>query len=657
MGVSNNGTNAFTIFDVNDNPLWIFKDNGNTVSENGKLAIGTSSNLYSSDFSVQGKTIFQAKNAGSAVLGGWAQSNGASITTMFENGKMIFGGFQLIGSEKISIQGETFIQGTGTTTGTTLALYDADSPSPNKTWEWLDNGNVITGQDNFIYFDDEITFLTQSDINTKFRVSNGSDKGSRIFVGGSSGGFEGLQLMYFGNNAAVDPLKRNKQGLVGEYNHGELIICNNAGGDNAEIWFNISDGQTDDLLINKRRAKITKNDFKIHNVTGLIYHPTDDEPTKIGTENVSLQGSTAIKGLGTTTGTTLALYDADSPSPNKTWEWLDNGNVNLSIDSVITLNNTLKIESGQTYLDNGSFNPLVLNVKSSGVDGIGLDFNAYNSSNVETNFARIVQAATDVTAGSENGGLLLRTMISGTLRTGVTLDNREFLIDAANFTDNGFRVKDGIIDCLKVTTNKQTYIESGSFNPLVLLFKSSGVDGIGLDFNAYNSSNAEHNFARIIQAATDVTAGSENGGLLLRVSDNGTITTKIEINSNKVLLYDNLDMNNNRILNSVVNPSVQEAANSATFTINADEQSDGVLTAMSASTTIAAPTGTPVQSQDLVFRFKDDGTARSLTWNAVFRAIGVTLPTTTVANKLTYVGCKYNSTDSKWDVIAVQQEA
>jgi hypothetical protein len=116
-------------------------------------------------------------------------------------------------------------------------------------------------------------------------------------------------------------------------------------------------------------------------------------------------------------------------------------------------------------------------------------------------------------------------------------------------------------------------------------------------------------------------------------------------------------MNNNRILNSVVNPSVQEAANSATFTINADEQSDGVLTAMSASTTIAAPTGTPVQSQDLVFRFKDDGTARSLTWNAVFRAIGVTLPTTTVANKLTYVGCKYNSTDSKWDVIAVQQEA
>jgi hypothetical protein len=115
--------------------------------------------------------------------------------------------------------------------------------------------------------------------------------------------------------------------------------------------------------------------------------------------------------------------------------------------------------------------------------------------------------------------------------------------------------------------------------------------------------------------------------------------------------------NGAKIQDALLLPSVQEATNSATFTINADEQTEGVLTAMSANTTIAAPTGTPVQSQNLTFRFKDDGTARTLTWNAVFRAIGVTLPTTTVANKLTYVGCKYNSTDSKWDVIAVQQEA
>ena len=123
------------------------------------------------------------------------------------------------------------------------------------------------------------------------------------------------------------------------------------------------------------------------------------------------------------------------------------------------------------------------------------------------------------------------------------------------------------------------------------------------------------------------------------------------------LINGTLDMNNNRITKAVINPSVNEAASSATFTINSDQQSDGVLTAMAAATTIAAPTGTPVQSQSLVFRFKDDGTARAITWNAIFRAIGITLPTTTTASKLLYVGCKYNSTDTKWDVVSVQEEA
>jgi len=102
--------------------------------------------------------------------------------------------------------------------------------------------------------------------------------------------------------------------------------------------------------------------------------------------------------------------------------------------------------------------------------------------------------------------------------------------------------------------------------------------------------------------------------------------------------------------------SVQETTSTATFTIDADKQSEGVLTAMAVATTIAAPTGSPSQGQNLIFRFKDDGTSRTLTWNAIFRVIGVTLPTATTASKTLYVGCKYNSTDTKWDVVAVKEE-
>lgn len=81
------------------------------------------------------------------------------------------------------------------------------------------------------------------------------------------------------------------------------------------------------------------------------------------------------------------------------------------------------------------------------------------------------------------------------------------------------------------------------------------------------------------------------------------------------------------------------------------------LTAQAAGLTIAAPTGTPIDGQSMIFRLKDNGTARAITWNAVFRAIGVTLPTTTVVSKTLYVGAKWNAADSVWDVLAVGQQA
>lgn len=58
-----------------------------------------------------------------------------------------------------------------------------------------------------------------------------------------------------------------------------------------------------------------------------------------------------------------------------------------------------------------------------------------------------------------------------------------------------------------------------------------------------------------------------------------------------------------------------------------------------------------------MLRVKDNGTARTLAFNAVFRAVGVTFPTTTVAGKVMYMGCRWNTADSTWDVLAVGAEA
>ncbi len=106
-----------------------------------------------------------------------------------------------------------------------------------------------------------------------------------------------------------------------------------------------------------------------------------------------------------------------------------------------------------------------------------------------------------------------------------------------------------------------------------------------------------------------------------------------------------------------INPRVSSTASTATLTPDIASFDQYNLTAQAAGLTIAAPTGTPVDGNKLIIRILDNGTARALTWNATYTVIGVTLPTTTVINKTTYVGCIYNANNTRWDVIAVTTQA
>ena len=57
------------------------------------------------------------------------------------------------------------------------------------------------------------------------------------------------------------------------------------------------------------------------------------------------------------------------------------------------------------------------------------------------------------------------------------------------------------------------------------------------------------------------------------------------------------------------------------------------LSALATNATFAAPSGTPKEGNSLVIRITPDSTPRTLAFNAIFRAVGITLPTTTVASK------------------------
>jgi hypothetical protein len=110
------------------------------------------------------------------------------------------------------------------------------------------------------------------------------------------------------------------------------------------------------------------------------------------------------------------------------------------------------------------------------------------------------------------------------------------------------------------------------------------------------------------------------------------------------------------LTNKRINPRVTSVTSSATPTPNADTDDAYILTALATGAAFAAPTGTPVQGQALIIRIKDDGTARALSWNAAYRAVGALLPTTTTMSKVLYIAAIYNATDSKWDVVGVALE-
>lgn len=159
-----------------------------------------------------------------------------------------------------------------------------------------------------------------------------------------------------------------------------------------------------------------------------------------------------------------------------------------------------------------------------------------------------------------------------------------------------------------------------------------------------------------IYYSTDASAGSElqvyaNGAWHAAVSLTGAMLGSNNLSdvANAVTALANLGGKSKT-------PSIQSVSSAATVTPTfSDDQVN--ITAQAAGLTLANPTGTAVDGWGIAIRIKDNGTARSLSFGTQYRALGVALPTTTVISKTLYLGMAFNNADTKWDVVAVAQEA
>jgi len=107
------------------------------------------------------------------------------------------------------------------------------------------------------------------------------------------------------------------------------------------------------------------------------------------------------------------------------------------------------------------------------------------------------------------------------------------------------------------------------------------------------------------------------------------------------------------ITGSRINPRTFTTASTSTFTPDVNIGDTFTITAQTSSLILANPIGTPVEGQKIIIRIKDNGTARALITGSQYRAsTDLAFPLSSSLNKTLYLGLIYNSTDTKWDLIA-----
>lgn len=98
--------------------------------------------------------------------------------------------------------------------------------------------------------------------------------------------------------------------------------------------------------------------------------------------------------------------------------------------------------------------------------------------------------------------------------------------------------------------------------------------------------------------------------------------------------------------------TVSEASNAAP-TFNTDEVDELVLYALAANTNLGTnKSGTPYDGQRFVYRIKDNGTTRNITWPSDHASLYATLPASTTAGKWHEIEVRYYAADSKFYCIS-----
>ena len=447
-------------------------------------------------------------NTNGLTLGGMYSHNLNSNYLTFTNGTLN------ISQGSLLVQAETNL-------GSTAVLFKKQNG--DTMWNFLDNGNLNIGGNSTIDLDTHTLTFENSGASSNFKISTA---GNSYSLFNRSGGLkirpdtlDPIVVTNTGDTLDTFTVKKNGGGSWSAYNGvkiGELTS-------NDFAQFTI-----DDLNFYKANVIQHKIGFGVNtsDVDFWVNGATANNSFRVGgsnlidLESISLKGKTIIQGAGTSTGSALSIYDNDT-TPVKLWDFLDNGNVNLGVDSVINQDSNVLQFSNINSIGGLKFNGTSNN-------GIGL-----NLANGTDDFDFVVAGSSNTLIGTGSLGLLTgntwKVQITQTGKVSIG-SNFEPITGYDLSVEGGIRTNGQLRAITSLVGNSPTAIAGYD---LVVDNKSffgnefSIVSPAGtMQFNGYRSQNTVPNTATFPNDKDlGIHKNTSTGVISLAYNDGGTIKT------------------------------------------------------------------------------------------------------------------------------------
>lgn len=243
------------------------------------------------------------------------------------------------------------------------------------------------------------------------------------------------------------------------------------------------------------------------------------------------------------------------------------------------------------------------------------------------------------------------------------LGNDALVIENTPTPDMYIQVSDGVVyvpnqnyDETEIRSTKFWRVVIKDEDPIQLASNSSGSTRVDKICVKVDKSQAPNEYGEL-SATLVVVQGTPGGGAPATPGNHYALASVSVTNGTSDI--EDADITDLRVQMKWARRFVQDKrvvsiASSGTPTPDADSTEIFEVTALAANATFAAPTGTPVDGQTLIFRITDNGVARTLAFNAKYRfSSELIAPTTTIIDKTLYMGFIYNEPDDKWDCLAI----